>query len=293
MKNLSLAIIAILGFVCIGFGQYTTINYDIEKNYFNEGQPLPAEKTLMFTGIVPQGVEIIEVSIFPSKAKKDKDRLYLASWKDFDNNKNTNYSLAVNYRLRATEKYDFRLDFFETISAGAQKDLTERIIDQVSAYLDANVSIKGNNIANAKSEKKMVDELNEIVKGALHDYRNQNDIGFRGFSGVVRQKIANLEQIDFGKLPKDSTANQAKSARQNLVSDKVIDLRSVIITEIRETMSKPWSVGVAHACRTVVGRDLHHDQREVALHAVNRVLHRFGERNVVQFSLDVLDIHVR
>lgn len=241
MKKLTLAFIAILGVVCVAYSQYMTINYDLEKNYFYEGQPLPAEKPLMFTGLVPQGVDIIEISILPSKAKSDKDRLYLASWKDFDNKANTNYTLAVNYRLRASEKYDLRLDFFQELSSSVQKQLTEQIIEQVTAYLDANIQIKGKSVGIAKNEKKMVGELEEVIRTALRDYRNQNDQGFSGLSGTVGQKLANLETVDFGKMPKDSTAQVEQVQRQGVVSDKIDDLKNVIRTEVLDLMNTPWS----------------------------------------------------
>ena len=72
MKKLTLALVVTLGVVCTAYSQYMTINYDLEKNYFNEGQPLPAEKTLMFTGLVPQGVDIIEISILRPKRRATK-----------------------------------------------------------------------------------------------------------------------------------------------------------------------------------------------------------------------------
>lgn len=241
MKKLTLALVVTLGVVCTAYSQYMTINYDLEKNYFNEGQPLPAEKTLMFTGLVPQGVDIIEISILPSKAKSDKDRLYLASWKDFDNNANTSYSLAVNYRLKASAQYDFRLDFFQEMSPAAQKQLTEQIIDQVTAYLDANIQMKGKSVTMARNEKKMVADLEEIINTALQDYRNQNDLGFSGLSGTVRQKLANLEAIAFDKLPKDDTAQVEQAQRQDVLTDKIIDLKNVIRIEVSELMSSPWS----------------------------------------------------
>lgn len=236
-----MALVATLGVVCLAYGQYMTINYDLDKNYFNEGQPLPPEKPLMFTGLVPQGVDIIEISILPAKAKGDKDRLYLASWKDFDNKANTNYSLAVNYRLKASNQYDFRLDFFQEIDPAVQKQLTEQIIDQVTAYLDANIQVKGKSVSISRNEKKMVADLEEIITTALRDYRNQNDLGFSSLSGTVRQKLANLEAIAFGKLSKDSTAQMEQAQRQNVVTEKIIDLKNVIRIEVSELMSTPWS----------------------------------------------------
>ena len=75
-----------------------------KKNYFNEGQAIPAEKPLMFTGLVPKDVNIIKISILSANAKNERDILYTASWKDADNKTNTSFSLAVNYRLRGLTK---------------------------------------------------------------------------------------------------------------------------------------------------------------------------------------------
>lgn len=241
MKKLCLALIAIIGTLSTASSQYATIQYDIEKNYFNEGQPLPAEKTLMFTGLVPDGVDIIEISILPAKANNDKDRLYLASWKDFDSQDNTNYSLAVNYRLRASSNYDFRMDFYRQLDSKAQAALTEQIIDQVKAYLNANIIIKGNQVATSKGEKKMVAELNEIIDGALQHYRSQDDTGFAGLSATVRRQLENMDQMGFGNAPKDSDAQQVQNDRQAAVASGVADLQQVIVTEIRDLMAKPWS----------------------------------------------------
>lgn len=241
MKKLSLALIAIMGFACTVFSQYTTINYDLEKNYFNEGQVLPAEKPLMFTGLIPQGVDIIEISILPSKAKSEKDRLYLASWKDYDNNTNTNYSLAVNYALRASEKYDFRIAFYQQISPADREVLTKQIIEQVTAYLDTHINIKGNTISLVKKEKKMVADLEETIVQALDVYRNQYEDRDVKLSSTLTQRLANLEKIQFNKLPKDSTLQQQTATRNLAVAQKIDEIKTIVTSEIRELMSTTWS----------------------------------------------------
>lgn len=231
MKKLILTLVAAMSLVGAGFSQYATINYDLQKNYFNEGQLLPAEKPLMFTGLVPEGVDIIEIEIFPSKAKNDKDLLYLATWKDFDQNENANYSLAVSYPLRASEKYDFRIDYYQTMEPRAQEALTRRIVDQAAAYLDANIIVKGNSAGITKSKNKMARELEAIISDALKDYRNQQDMGFDGLSETVRQKLANLTSIDFGK-----------DVSNVLAATKEIEaLKAVMERDLQELMSKPWS----------------------------------------------------
>lgn len=243
MKKLQyLVLTASLLFWGTASAQYTTINYQVEKNYFNEGQALPAEKPLMFTGRVPAGVDIIEISIFPSNADNDKDRLYLASWKDFDQTGNTDYSLAVSYKLRASEQYDFRFDFFRKLSAVEQNQLTERIIDQTKAYIEANISLQGNNMDLAKSEKRMVKELETIIRRGLSEYRNQNGIAFDGLSPTVKQKLEKLEDQSF--QPNTQNENQGSTGvdpRRQWLSSKLSEVETVMETEIRELMSSSWS----------------------------------------------------
>jgi len=43
--------------------QYKTVVYDLEKNFFNEGQPLPFETHIMLNGQVPNNVDLIEVEV--------------------------------------------------------------------------------------------------------------------------------------------------------------------------------------------------------------------------------------
>jgi hypothetical protein len=241
MKKLILVLTAVMGYLCSGFGQYATVSYDIEKNYFNEGQPLPAEKSLMFTGVVPPSVDIIEINIFHFKSRNDKNRLYVASWKDFDNNANASYNLAVNYPLRASEKYDFRIDFFQKTAAGAQEQLTDQIVKQIMAYLDANIRIKGNSIELTKSAKKMIKEMDAIVDIALKDYRTQHGSGFTGLSATLSQKLSNMESINFGQLAKDSSASTQQTNRKLTLAGYIEDLKSVVSADIRELMNSPWS----------------------------------------------------
>jgi hypothetical protein len=242
MNKLSLPLIVLLLTAFFSYGQYTTINYQLEKNYFNEGQVLPAEKPLMFTGLVPDGIDIIEISIFPSKAKKDKDRLYVASWKDFDQGNQTNYSLAVNYKLRASEQYDFRFDFFKQLASREQDALYELMISQIQAYLEANLSFKGNGLALNKSGKRMVQDLESIIRTALEDYRNQNGMSFEGLSETVRQKLDKVESLNINKQTStDGNGENAAKLKEAFFQEQLQELENAVRVDVRELMSWPWS----------------------------------------------------
>lgn len=241
MKRLSLLLIVCTLWSVQSNAQFTAVTYDIERNYFNEGQPLPAEKPLLLSGKVPANVNIIEISFFPSKAKDDKDLLYVASWKDIDNTTNQDFNLAINYPLRASEKYDFRLDYFVKLSPGAQTDLATQITEQATAYLEANLNIDGNEIKVDRREKKIVDEIEAIIERALADYRNQNDIGFQGLSQTLRQKLESLDKTELNKIKQDSTLEAQQAKRQQMLEKELGQLKEIVRNEIRDLMSSPWS----------------------------------------------------
>ncbi|MBK8472775.1 MAG: hypothetical protein IPL33_11770 [Sphingobacteriales bacterium] len=41
----------------LAFAQYKAVNFDYEKNYFNQGQALPAEDYFMVSGAVNSGID--------------------------------------------------------------------------------------------------------------------------------------------------------------------------------------------------------------------------------------------
>jgi hypothetical protein len=217
MKKLALAIIVIMVFVCPNYAQFTTVTYDVDKNWFNEGQTLPAEKSMNFKGILPQNIERIEINILTSKGD---NHLYQATAKKQINNE---FSLPVNYKLRASDKYDFQIDFFKVLSEEKKSALKDQIIATLDTYIDVNLS-GDKSIKLLKKPGKTVKEMNKIVEEALILYRSPVASWRPEFSQVVRLK---LEQLDKSDLDKDyvkgdtSTTRHAvrQTARQQLVNE--------------------------------------------------------------------------
>lgn len=218
--------------------QFITVNFDVEKNYFNEGQPLPSEKAMMFTGLVPEGVNIIEINILPAKGKDENDALYTAVWKNTTNNQSGNYNLAVNYKLRSSEEYDFKFRFFKAMSENEVNNLTERINNQLNGYLDASIFLDKNDIKLAKRERKMLSEMQSLVNELLANYRNLNNAAFEGFSRSIEQKLERLDKLEVPDSRKESTAVKPD---EFLVVQKEA-LRSQIIREVELYMNKDWSI---------------------------------------------------
>lgn len=176
--------------------QYASVNFDLEKNYFNEGQPLPAEKNLMFTGIIPEGVSRIEIDIFVGK-KVD----YTAIWKKaFVRGNTNNFNLAVNYKLRASDQYDFMVHFFQNMSFEQINKLKKHLTEQVTGYLAAGVERSGQAVELSDKASRLMQRSNEIMETGLVGYRRSDDAVFPGFSRAIAQQLEAYDKVEMDSL---------------------------------------------------------------------------------------------
>lgn len=232
MKKLSTLIALFFIFSQLMNAQYAAVQFDIEKNYFNEGQPLPSEKPMMFSGLVPLDVNIIEINIFPSNARKEKHKLYQASWKAFGDKEDKTFSIAINFPLRASQEYDFRIDYFKKLRQDEQIKLNNRLVDLANAYLESNLNVRNNSIDVAKRKKQIIENLNNIITEALSEYRTQSASSFKGFSATISQALDKVEQIRL--TPSENKQNMA-------IIEMKEEIKSAVKSEIDQLMAKDWS----------------------------------------------------
>ena len=76
------------------FAQYEAVVFDYEKAYFNNGQPLPAESYIMFSGSIDNNIHWVEVNIYKAKASKP---LYQVYWKRTSNDRTESFQLFVKF----------------------------------------------------------------------------------------------------------------------------------------------------------------------------------------------------
>ncbi len=226
MKKIILVAIAILGFACPNFAQFTTVTYDAYKNWFNEGQPLPAEKAMIIKGVLPQDAERMEFYILSSK---NNNPLYSGIGKPQANNE---FSLPINYRLRASDKYDFRIIFFRTLNSSKQEALKTAIKETLNTYIDVNLFGK-KSIKLLKKAKKTVREMNGIIAAELAHYRSKTFNWQPVLSKVVQLKFQQLDKADLdnGYTKKDTSATR-KGFRENTRQQLVAELKQQIEREV-------------------------------------------------------------
>lgn len=73
-KNILLFFTLILISISTAFGQIKKVNLNLIYGELNGGLPIPAEEPFAVTGAVPDNIEMVKLTIFPSK-KISKGRL--------------------------------------------------------------------------------------------------------------------------------------------------------------------------------------------------------------------------
>lgn len=242
MKNIVLTTMVILTFLCPLFSQYATVHLDDNKNYFNDGQALTAEKSLMFTGLIPEGMKMLEISVLSYKDDAGQSPLYKAVWQGKGISEMQNFAVPVNYKLRASEKYDFRFDYFRGLDNAEKQQIEQDIRANVEAYLAA-VAEGEKNIKLDKSPRKIVEGLNDILERLLQYYRPADLKTRVEFSEIVLLKIKRLEDANLAQSysKKDSTMSIAEY-RENTRAELIEDLHEQLDREVARILSPEWLV---------------------------------------------------
>lgn len=172
--------------------QYEPVVYDYELNYFNNGQPLPAESYLLISSEVDPLIQRVEVSLHKAKSNHNRFPLHQAIWKRVKDSDAESFRLPFNYRLHGNDGYDFVVAYFREITTSEQEALRELITSVIATYLDQQINLKDGKVHLGKSPGILVAKLDDIVSQAMTHYRNVNEIQFQGFSHVVLEGFKNL-----------------------------------------------------------------------------------------------------
>ena len=189
MKNTPIVLLFLLFAWQILPAQYEPVVYDYELNYFNNGQPLPAESHLLMSGDVDPDIQRVEVSLFKAKSNHNRFPLHLSTWKRVKGSDTESFRLPFNYRLHGNDGYDFVIAYFREITESEQKGLRELLTSVIGTYLDQQINLKDGKVKLGKSPAVLISRLDDITSKAMTHYRNTNEIQFSGFSNVLLEGL--------------------------------------------------------------------------------------------------------
>lgn len=193
MATLSLALIS-----NVAFAQYKTIPYDYEKNRFGENQPLPAEQGWMLSGELPEGINMVELSIyFPDKT--DKNPIVTSDYRRSPESNASQFTIPVNENLGGNKTYTLTISYFENASKEEINRLKNMVSDALIAYLELSSVASSSRIELSKHPKLLIQDLDKIVEDGLVLYRSKLGTDFPGFSDMVYDKLEQLEDLKLKK----------------------------------------------------------------------------------------------
>lgn len=243
MKQILLATLyCLLLFPTVSSAQYATINYDYERNYFGENQPLPAETDIIFTGEIPEGIHMIEVSIYNDKGKEGREPLKSTLWRKPPNSNSGLFNAPVNYSLKSGKKYDITINYYKHLSDAEKEKVFQQLSSTLDAYLDQTLGVKKKTIKLNRKTREIIADMNEIVTTGLDFYRSPTVGTFPGFSDIVHQKIDNLESRKLSEGAHLYDAEDKETARRMYRKSLTDDLKKMVHSEVRFVMNHEMGV---------------------------------------------------
>lgn len=236
----------------LGTAQIKSVELDVVKNQINSGLPLPSEELFYISGILPEGVKLVELTLFKSNKDKSTGRSY--SWRapyQFESNR---YEIFVAEPLRSNEPYTLSFNFFKQADNEEMEAIMNAIHANLEAHIKANYQVDRSNINSLVSDRVLLNQLNQIVVQGIENYAHTLGQDFRGFSDLVKIKVDQTKKFRLRKArfniinrnEKDNDravyANQLINELINLTKAEVAQyLRAnmLMLVDIREMISYP------------------------------------------------------
>ncbi len=223
--------------------QFATVPYDYELNTFGDYQPLPAERSLMFTGLAPAHVDMVEVLIFNAKGTDGRAPLARGSWRRQagDQGGAATFKVPIDYPLEAGKRYDILIQYFAPLEAGQKQELHAVVMRHLRAYLNQAFDVNGKKLQLTRKTNQVFQDLNDIVRTALANYRFHTGSGFSSFSDLVYNELERLERVKLSKKPIVPTLGRPAEATASPQEVLIGELLAMLDAEVKSTLNRPMS----------------------------------------------------
>lgn len=202
MKNFHFQVFLSLFFCFLhsAFAQYEVVEFDYQNAYFNNGQPLPAETKLIFSGIIQPEIERVEMRLFKAGSNQEKTPLYQNTWRRESSDSGEKFRVPFSFQLHGGTDYDFIINYYRKISAEEREALRAALFETLNAYIDYSASPKNDQLKIVKTPQVMISDMNEIVRQGLSDYFAADEAPFSGFSDIIKNAIGSAKKSNHPAL---------------------------------------------------------------------------------------------
>lgn len=133
-----------------------------------------------------------------------------------------------DFVLRSSEKHTIVINYYEPANPDQITRLQQLIGGALNFYIDEATTIQNNRVILRKSKKKMLAEMNQIVKDAVKFYEYKEEVQFNGFSDEVAMRIEWLDDMDLSNaanVVESSIPLSREKAQHFYLQSKLNDLK--------------------------------------------------------------------
>ncbi|MEN2281201.1 hypothetical protein AAGF08_03620 [Algoriphagus sp. SE2] len=243
MKKIYLLIGSILLLSQPIYSQVTTIGLDLIQNKIAGGMPLPAEEKFYIQGGIPEKIEMVKLTIYPSKKSEKAGYSYL--WKSPFGYKDVSYRVLVADPLRSNTDYYLEFGFYQKAGAEQIEEVRALISQNIKTYLSNITTIKKGGIKFSESDVVILNNIEQIVNRGIYYFELPNGEAFPGFSDLTRSKLAQREKLKMGKAKFNATGvGENDNARAVYAAQYLEELNAIISSEISQYLSSNMLVRV-------------------------------------------------
>ncbi|WP_083639148.1 hypothetical protein [Algoriphagus marinus] len=242
MKNLLFLLLLLFGSMPLQ-AQIETINLDIVTGKLNGTNPIPAEKEFYIQGSIPEKIEMVKLTIYPSK--KTEKAGYSYFWKSPFGYKELSYQVLVSNPLRSSQNYYLEFGFYQKAGKDQIDEVTRLISQNIESYLSTITTIKRGGIKFSESNEVILSNLEQILEKGSYYFELPNGEKFPGFSDISRAKLEQREKLKMGKAKYNATqVGENDNARAIYAAQYLAELNEILTAEIAQYLSPNMLVRV-------------------------------------------------
>ena len=238
-----LTVPAVLTICVSALAQYQPVVFDPGSNLLGNGQPLPAEKQWSITGPVGADISIVEARVYEDAAMKHLTTK--GRWDRTQEDGDPSFNINLGQKLHGNSKYTVELGFYGPIGRQAADTLASRLSNYLDAYVDQSVDISSNRTRVTKPVRQVMDELNIIVRRGTDNYRSRLDMPFAGFSQIVEDKLAKLNDTRLSNAKymfKKKDDDDKRSQRIDMAKHEIAGVKAMLQAELNSYMDRELMV---------------------------------------------------
>ncbi|MFC3880823.1 hypothetical protein ACFOSV_11575 [Algoriphagus namhaensis] len=235
-KNLLLLLVFVAFCISPAFGQIKKINLNLIYGELNGGMPIPAEEQFAVTGAVPDKIEMVKLTIFPSKKSEKAGASYF--WKSPFGYKDEAFQINVEQPLRSNDDYELEFRFYQKAGPEQIREVAELVYQNLETYLSTITTIKKGGVEFSESIPNIMSQMASIVESGTFYFELPNGQPFPGFSDITRAKLEQHKNLKMGKAKYNATGlGENDNARAVYARTYLDEVYAIIGSELKQYFS--------------------------------------------------------